>query len=107
MAGEHAGRSIIEQLWEQLDKQYAKLKELHAETGGFTEDNLGKAARTVKGSEMAVAYLQTQGKVLGLAVAVGTILYPYDSVPDRIAKVRAELPQRWADEYGDEEDEED
>ena len=105
MAQEHAGQSLIEMLWEQLDAQYNRLKELHAETGGVTVESVMKGYRTSfdKGQQ-AVDYLQQQGKVQGLCFAVGTIMYPYDPPKDRIEKVRAELPQRWADAYGDEEE---
>ena len=40
MAGEHAGKSIIEDLWEQADAQYAKLRSLHEDTGGIDADGL-------------------------------------------------------------------
>ncbi|MBK8246386.1 MAG: hypothetical protein IPK85_03165 [Gemmatimonadetes bacterium] len=101
MAQEHAGQSLVEMLWEQLDAQYNRLKELH-EDGGVTAKNVGTVS-----AEHAIAYLQQQGKVQGLCFAVGTIMYPYDAPKDRIEKVRAELPQRWEDAYGEDEEDDD
>jgi hypothetical protein len=113
MAGEHAGQRLIEMLWEQLDAQYNRLKELHAVTpvtaerlAGWMEESIHPDERedTIVDARHAVDYLQQQGKVQGLCFAVGTITYPYDDPKDRIEKVRAELPQRWADAYGEEEE---
>ena len=98
MAQKHAGQSLVGMLWDQLDAQYNKLKELHDVTGGYTVDNL------THDRAQAVDYLQTQGKVSALCFAVGTVLYPYDDPKQRIDKVRAELPGRWADAYGDPEE---
>ena len=101
MAQEHAGMSLAEMLWEQADAQYAKLKELHDETGGYSAEKW-----TTEDVEGAVAYLQTQGKVQALAFAVGTILFPYFSPKERIDKVRPMLAERWADNNPEEEDDE-
>lgn len=100
--------SLVEMLWEQADAQYAKLKELHEETGGFTEsqitdmleDGMADGAET---AESLTKYLQTQGKVQALAFSVGTILFPYDSPKERIDKVRPMLADRWADTNPEEE----
>ncbi|MBK8246328.1 MAG: hypothetical protein IPK85_02810 [Gemmatimonadetes bacterium] len=70
-------------LWEQLDAQYNRLKELH-EDGGVTAKNVGTVS-----AEHAIAYLQQQGKVQGLCFAVGTIMYPYDAPKDRIERLQA------------------
>src|SRR5215217_434828 len=106
--GEHAGQSLVEMLWEQADAQYAKLKELHEETGGVTADTLADGSGdlwTIEDTAPMVAYLQTQGKVQGLAFAVGTILYPYDSPQERINKVRPQLAERWEDNNPEDEEE--
>ena len=87
MAGEHAGKSIIEELWGQADAQYAKLKELYLNDETDTED-----------------YLRTEGKVQALAFAVGTVLDLYASPKERIDKVRPMLAERWADANLDEEE---
>lgn len=103
MAHEHAGQSLLDMLWEQADKQYAKLKDLHAKTGGVTAETL----LDVDTSNMVgyVEYLQTQGKVQALCFTVGTVLFPYESAKDRIEKVRPLLAERW--EAAQEEEEED
>lgn len=109
MADEHAGQSLVEMLWEQADAQYAKLRALHEETGGFTvadvqamlEDGGSDMEET---SQQVTEYLQTQGKVQALCFAVGTILFPYETPKDRIAKVRPMLRERWDDNQEDEEE---
>lgn len=115
MAGEHVGMSLIEQLWEQLDSQYNQLKELHAETEGIDKKKMAAIMsgtyKRADGPPLSVddviQYLQQQGKVQALCFAVGTIAYPYDPPLERIAKVRAELPERWENAYGDPEEEDD
>ena len=105
---EHAGKSLVEMLWEQADAQYAKLKELHDETGGVTADGLLDFIWVEESNNhiKAVEYLQTQGKVQALCFAVGTILYPYDSPKERIEKVRPMLRERWDDNNPEEDDDE-
>jgi hypothetical protein len=106
---EHTGQSLVGMLWEALDAQYNKLKELHDETGGYSadrimsilEDGMSKDSAEESSAEV-VYYLQTQGKVAGLAFAVGTIVHPYKTARERIDLIRAELPARWAKTYGEE-----
>lgn len=112
MALEHAGQSLVGMLWDQLDSQYNKLKELHAETKGIDKAKMAKIMsgtyKRADGPPLSVDnvmdYLQTQGKVQALCFAVGTILYPYEGAKERIDKVREELPQRWEDAYGEPDD---
>jgi hypothetical protein len=98
---EHAGQSLVGMLWEALDAQYNKLRELHEENGSITADTLVEGFEDIP-ADVVVAYLNTQGKVAGLAFAVGTIVHPYKTARERIDLIRAELPARWAKTYGEE-----
>ena len=99
-----AGRSIIERLWEQAVLQYDKLTELHDETGGVTAGNLRDWLDNNSDDEDAVAYLQTQGKLLGLCYSLALMLNPYELDIDAVI---AQVREQWQAEYGDEEDEDD
>lgn len=99
MAGEHAGQSIIEMLWEAAVFQYNKLNDLHEETGGVTADSLAEMFKdgmrrdaAEESSAEVVAYLQTQGKLVGLCYALAKMLNPYE--PD-LDGVKAQVREQW------------
>lgn len=86
--GKHAGRSIIERLWEQMDIKYDALME-------GPNENL-------------------KGQCTGLAYAICVMQFPYDVVKEGMDKVRKEARDRYeanlgedeSDEYEDESEEE-
>jgi hypothetical protein len=111
MAGEHAGRSIIERLWEASTAQYGVLMDLHEEEAVTTNDLKGAfqdggVKNAEEYAEHAVLYLQTQGKLQGLAFALSIMLDPYTE--DRkvaIEEVKAQVRDQWNAAQEEEEDE--
>ncbi len=95
-------------LWEAAVFQYNKLHDLHEETGGITEngisatvaDGLPKEGAESYAAEV-VAYLQTQGKLVGLCYALAKMLNPYE--PD-LEGVKAQVREQWLAQQDDEEE---
>lgn len=114
MAGEHAGRSLIEILWEQLDIQYANLMTIVEDGKSWNVKKIvdllehGKASKNVREdyAGQIVKHLELKGKVAGLAYAIAKITNPYGEIGPAMEAIRAEAAERWEAEYGSDEYEE-
>lgn len=107
MAGEHAGRSLIEILWEQLDIQYANLMDLVEEGKTWTAKSLAEAftdgmakSDAKSAGEEVVKHLELKGKVAGLAYSIAKITNPYGEIGPAMDAIRKEARERWEAEFG-------
>jgi hypothetical protein len=73
--GKHAGRSILERLWTQMDLKYDALMEFR--------------------NKLDPEYAKLQGQCTGLAYALCVMQYPYNDVKEGMDKIRAEARQRY------------
>ena len=110
MAHEHAGQSIIEMMWDQLDIQYANLMRRRDEEDfvdadsvkGLLEDGLSDPSEAEEVAEQLVSYFKLKGKVAGLAYAIAKLRNPLNPNLDAI---REECAERYVPPADDEEDE--
>lgn len=115
MTGDHAGRSLIEILWEQLDAQYAKLMDIHEDGKAYNQKRIaellehGKASPAVRAqyAEEVFTSVELRGKVAGLAYSIAKITSPYGEVKKAMDAVREEARERWEANLPEEDEEED
>ena len=101
MAGEHAGRSIIEMLWEQADIMYAKLMD-------GQHWPLDSAPWREKNAQAVADYWELRGKLGGLTFSLSVMLDSYaEDRAEAMNKIKAMLRKRWEDAEAEEDDEED